>query len=62
MISIHRRYEAVLKERARIAREIHDTLMQGVTGVSLQLETATRRLPAEPLETKKRMERSLPAG
>ncbi len=59
MISIHRRYEAVLKERARIAREIHDTLMQGVTGVSLQLETATRRLPAEPLETKKRMERAL---
>jgi signal transduction histidine kinase len=59
MVSVHRRYQAVLEERARIAREIHDTLMQGVTGVSLQLEAATRRLPEEPLEAKSRMQRAL---
>lgn len=59
MMTVHRRYKAVLEERARIAREIHDTLMQGVTGVALQLEAASRRLPAEPLQVKSRMERAL---
>jgi ligand-binding sensor domain-containing protein/signal transduction histidine kinase len=59
MITLRRRYEAVLEERARIAREIHDTLMQGVTGVSLQLDSAARRLPAEPQEAKRRMDRAL---
>lgn len=38
------RHNAVLGERTRIAREIHDTLAQGFTGISLQLEVATRRL------------------
>ena len=32
------RYELVLAERARIAREIHDTLAQGYVGFSIQLE------------------------
>lgn len=59
MVSMRRRYEAVLEERARISREIHDTLMQGVTGVSLQLEAASRRLPAEPDEARRRMNRAL---
>jgi signal transduction histidine kinase len=31
------RFEARLEERTRLAREIHDTLLQGFTGVSLQL-------------------------
>jgi signal transduction histidine kinase len=38
------RHAAVLAERMRIAREIHDTLAQGYTGISLELEAATRRL------------------
>jgi two-component system NarL family sensor kinase len=29
-----------LEERNRLAREIHDTLMQGLTGIIMQLETA----------------------
>ncbi|MCI0416212.1 histidine kinase [bacterium] len=33
-------FKAVIEERARIAREIHDGLAQGVAGVVLQLETA----------------------
>ena len=37
---------ATLAERNRIAREIHDTLAQGFTGVILQLETARRVLNA----------------
>jgi ligand-binding sensor domain-containing protein/two-component sensor histidine kinase len=59
MLAVRERYEAVLRERLRIAREIHDTLMQGVTGVSLQLETAARRLPSDPGEAKVRMDRAL---
>jgi signal transduction histidine kinase len=31
-------FQAVLDERARLAREMHDTLIQGCTGVSLLLE------------------------
>ena len=35
--AIKARYEAVLAERARIARDMHDGLLQNVTGISLQL-------------------------
>jgi len=38
------RQAGVLEERNRIAREIHDTLAQGFTGVVLNLEAATRTL------------------
>jgi len=34
----HARFEAVLGERNRLAREMHDTLIQGCTGVSALLE------------------------
>ncbi len=36
-----------LEERNRLAREIHDTLAQGLTAVSLQLESADALLEAE---------------
>ena len=35
---VEREFQAVLGERARIAREIHDTLAQGFVAVSVQLE------------------------
>ncbi|MBV9502876.1 MAG: ATP-binding protein [Acidobacteriaceae bacterium] len=38
------RFNAVLQERSRIAREIHDTLAQGFIGVSVQLELVSRLL------------------
>ncbi len=38
------RFNAVLQERNRIAREIHDTLAQGFVGVSVQLEIVSRLL------------------
>jgi ligand-binding sensor domain-containing protein/signal transduction histidine kinase len=41
---IQGQYNAVLAERGRIAREIHDTLAQGFVGVSIQLEIVARLL------------------
>ncbi|AXC11341.1 putative two-component system sensor kinase [Acidisarcina polymorpha] len=41
---IELRYDAVLSERGRIAREIHDTLAQGLVGISVQLELVNRLL------------------
>lgn len=35
---VEREFRAVMAERNRIAREIHDTLAQGYVGISLQLE------------------------
>jgi len=35
---VRSRFEAVLEERSRVAREMHDTVIQGCTGVSALLE------------------------
>ncbi len=40
MRQAHARFAAVLEERTRLAREMHDTLIQGCTGVSVLLEAA----------------------
>ncbi len=45
---IEARFGAALEERARLAREIHDTLLQGFTGVALQLVAVTNRLTGSP--------------
>ena len=42
------REAAVLEERQRLAREIHDTLAQGLTGVVTQLEAAEAALRDRP--------------
>ncbi len=42
--SVEAQYKAVLQERGRIAREIHDTLAQGYVAISLQLEVTARLL------------------
>ena len=41
-------YHAVLMERSRVARELHDTLEQGLTGISLQLEAVAATLQTSP--------------
>jgi len=38
VLRVEREFRAVMAERNRIAREIHDTLAQGYVGISLQLE------------------------
>ncbi len=42
------RYALMVEERNRIARDIHDTLAQGFTGVVVQLNAATEMLSADP--------------
>jgi ligand-binding sensor domain-containing protein/signal transduction histidine kinase len=45
---VESRFGAVLAERTRIAREIHDTLAQGFVGISVQLELAAQMLTTSP--------------
>ncbi len=45
--NVQRRFDAVLGERNRIAREIHDTLAQDFVGVSIQLEIVSQLLGME---------------
>lgn len=42
----------VASERARLARDIHDTLAQGLAGISTNLETAEELLPDEHVAAK----------
>ncbi len=39
------RFDLVLAERSRIARELHDTLLQGLSGVTMQMQALWTRLP-----------------
>jgi signal transduction histidine kinase len=45
---LNRRFAAVLAERTRIARELHDTVEQGLTGVMLQLDTVAAHWSGPP--------------
>ncbi|HJP84486.1 MAG TPA: MEDS domain-containing protein [Gemmatimonadaceae bacterium] len=42
------RFAAILEERTRLAREIHDSLLQGVSGIAMQLRAIVPRLTAAP--------------
>jgi signal transduction histidine kinase len=50
LYAAERAFKAVLGERSRIAREIHDTLAQGYVGVSVQLEILAQLLRQKNLE------------
>lgn len=41
-------YQAVLNERSRVGRELHDTLEQGLAGIALQLEAVSGTLDDSP--------------
>ena len=57
-LSLQARELAVLEERNRMAREIHDTLAQGFTGIVLQLEAAEQALAESPLEAPEHLGRA----
>ena len=44
---IRSRFGLVLEERARLAREIHDTLAQGFVGISSQLDAVAMSMPPD---------------
>jgi signal transduction histidine kinase len=48
-------FSAVLAERTRLAREIHDTLAQGFVGIALQLEAASGELMQSPESAQQRL-------
>ena len=47
------RFSLVLEERARLAREIHDTLAQGFVGISSQLDAVAMCMPDESTPARK---------
>ncbi|MDB4888731.1 MAG: sensory transduction histidine kinase [Gemmatimonadetes bacterium] len=49
--TLEHRFAATLEERTRLAREIHDSLLQGVTGIALQLRATLPNLGQAPLAT-----------
>jgi signal transduction histidine kinase/sugar lactone lactonase YvrE len=51
--------EARVNERTRIARELHDTLLQSFQGLILRFQAATNLLPERPLEAKQRFESAI---
>ena len=50
LLVAQREFAAVLGERSRIAREIHDTLAQGYVGISVQLEVLAELLRHRKVE------------
>jgi signal transduction histidine kinase len=49
-------YQAILHERNRVARELHDTLEQGLAGISLQLEAVAGSLEASPYTARRSLD------
>lgn len=44
---LQRRFDVRIAERERIARELHDTLLQGFHGLMLRFQSVANRVPAE---------------
>jgi signal transduction histidine kinase len=49
---------AIVAERTRFARDIHDTLAQGFTGIMMQLNAAEQRLPADAPDARTHIEKA----
>ena len=54
---VKRRFALVLDERTRMAREIHDTLLQGLVGVAMQFKVIGDYLHSSPEIASERLER-----
>jgi signal transduction histidine kinase len=51
--------DARVAERTRVARELHDTLLQSVQGLLLKFQSVLKLLPDRPIEAKQRLEQAL---
>jgi ligand-binding sensor domain-containing protein/signal transduction histidine kinase len=56
------RVEERIGERTRIARELHDSLLQGFQGLLFHLQAAQNMLPEHPLEAKRALDGVLDQG
>ena len=54
--------EARVNERTRIARELHDTLLQSFHGLLLRFQTASSLLPSRPKEAREILEKAINAA
>jgi PAS domain S-box-containing protein len=57
--AIRARYQAVLAERMRLARDMHDGLLQDVTGIALQLRAVLPHVRATPNAAAETLDRIL---
>ena len=57
LIHIQRRFSVVLGERARLSRELHDTLLQSLVGVALQFDVLAGSLDGTPESAKRHLRR-----
>jgi two-component sensor histidine kinase len=53
------RFQLVAQERARMTRELHDSLLQGFSGVVYQLDAAARQFQSNPELSKQRLDRAI---
>ncbi len=53
------RLEGRVDERTRVARELHDTLLQNFQGLLLRFQVATNLLPSRPAEAKQTFENAI---
>jgi signal transduction histidine kinase len=53
---MHARFDERLAERTRIARELHDTLLQSFQGLLLRFQAVSNVLPNRPDEAKRRLD------
>jgi signal transduction histidine kinase len=60
--SLEQRLEDRIKERTRIARELHDSLLQGVQGMMFRLEAVRRLLPSRPEEAADHLDVAIDRG
>ena len=51
----HKAFGDALSERLRLARELHDGLLQSLTGASLQLEATLRLMETDPSAARKQL-------
>ncbi len=51
--------EARVGERTRIARDLHDTLLQSAHGVLLRFQTVSQLLPDRPMEAKEKLDNAI---
>ena len=51
--------DARVGERTRIARELHDTLLQSAHGVLLRFQTVSQLLPDRPMEAKEKLDNAI---